>query len=207
MVAVVMCVSVGVSYFVLSTLSERDGYSGGYEYSMSGTYDSEGVSGLDAYGTAVLEFKEESDLYRVYRIDFFLSYGNSDGSVSGDMEPFGTDIFFGGVVCRSVSTMSEGMMFQTVKRGPFPPTYMCHPTGPINTRSTSARSAAYGRSPCRPPTRHIRRPGRDSPYRVPDRMSGPPSSDLLPVCHSFYIIIESDSLRKLRTRSAYRGEN
>lgn len=95
MVAVVMCVSVGVSYFVLSTLSERDGYSGGYEYSMSGTYDSEGVSGLDAYGTAVLEFKEESDLYRVYRIDFFLSYGNSDGSVSGDMEPFGTGIFFG----------------------------------------------------------------------------------------------------------------
>ncbi len=95
LVAVVMCVSVGVSYFVLSTLSERDGYSGGYEYSMSGTYDSEGVSGLDAYGTAVLEFKEESDLYRVYRIDFFLSYGNSDGSVSGDMEPFGTGIFFG----------------------------------------------------------------------------------------------------------------
>ncbi len=95
MVAVVMCVSVGVSYFVLSTLSERDGYSGGYEYSMSGTYDSEGVSGLDAYGTTVLEFKEESDLYRVYRIDFFLSYGNSDGSVSGDMEPFGTGIFFG----------------------------------------------------------------------------------------------------------------
>ena len=127
LVAVVMCVSVGVSYLVLSTLSERDGYSGGYEYSMSGTYDSEGVSGLDAYGTAVLEFKEESDLYRVYRIDFFLSYGNSDGSVSGDMEPFGTDIFFGGVVCRSVSTTSEGMMFQAVKRGPFPPTYMCHP--------------------------------------------------------------------------------
>ena len=95
LVAVVMCVSVGVPYFVLSTLSERDGYSGGYEYSMSGTYDSEGVSGLDAYGTAVLEFKEESDLYRVYCIDFFLSYGNSDGSVSGDMGPFGTDIFFG----------------------------------------------------------------------------------------------------------------
>ena len=95
LVAVVTCVSVGASYFVLSTLSERDGYSGGYEYSMSGTYDSEGVSGLDAYGTAVLEFKEESDLYRVYRIDFFLSYGNSDGSVSGDMEPFGTGIFFG----------------------------------------------------------------------------------------------------------------
>ena len=117
LVAVVMCVSVGVSYFVLSTLSERDGYSGGYEYSMSGTYDSEGVSGLDAYGTAVLEFKEESDLYRVYRIDFFLSYGNSDGFVSGDMGPFGTDIFFGrddvpggetGTVSTDVHVSSDG---------------------------------------------------------------------------------------------------
>ena len=173
---------------------------------MSGTYDSEGVSGLDAYGTAVLEFKEESCIVCTVSTSSFHT-GTRTGPCLETWSLSEQAYSSAGMVCRSVSTMSEGIMFQTVKRGPFPPTYMCHPTGPINTRSTSARSAAYGRSPCRPPTRHIRRPGRDSPYRVPDRMSGPPSSDLLPVCHSFYIIIESDSLRKLRTRSAYRGEN
>lgn len=56
-------------------------------------------------------------MYRVYRIDFFLSYGNSDGSVSGDMEPFGTGIFFGrddvpdgetGTVSTDVYVSSDG---------------------------------------------------------------------------------------------------
>ncbi len=104
-VVAVACISVGVSYAGMSALSDRDGYSTGGTFAVSGTYMSSDGSVLGVTGSAVLEFREESDSYRAYTLGISLSYDGSGGSPGPDR--IGTGIVFG----------RDGVPLDCVRRG------------------------------------------------------------------------------------------
>ena len=106
-VIAVACISVGVSYAGMSALSDRDGYSTGGTFAMSGTYVSADGSVFSVTGSAVLEFREESDSYRAYTLEIALSYDGSAGSSAAGPDTIGTGIIFG----------RDGVPLDCVRRG------------------------------------------------------------------------------------------